>query len=258
MVKGIAVNFESYTETIPKILETIKFSEELKKHDKIILKPNLQSDSVENSTKPEFLEAVLKFIMENKNPGTEVFITEGCDGKDTMETFNELGFSNLSEKYGVGLIDLNKAEVEEIQNERFKKFDSIKYPKILLESFVISLPTLKRHEENGIAASLENMLGVFPSKYYSGFFSKKKTKLDHISKEYQIHDILQCKMPEFTVIDASQYKTIIAGQPFEMDKQAAKALGLDWQSIPHLKLLDQTLSGEKEEVTVEELIKESG
>ena len=257
MVKGVAVKLKSYEETIPKLLKLIKFDEEIKKHDKIVLKPNLSSDQKTETTQIEFVEQVLKFIMENKSPGTEIFIAEGSNGFSTFDLFDSLGYTNLSEKYGVGLIDLNNAETEEIKTNSFMEFESIRYPKILLDSFIISLPYLKSHEKTGILASLDNMLGVFPAKHYKGVFSRHKNKLNKYPIKYQIHDAIQCKIPEFAIIDASNQGFILAGQPLEMDKQAAKVLGLDWQEVDHLRLIDQTLSGEKEEINANELIEET-
>ncbi len=257
MVKGVSVKFGGYEETIPKLLKLIKFDSEIRKHDKIILKPNLISLEKENSTKVEFVEPILKFIMENKNPGTEIFIAEGSNGFSTFDLFDSLGYTNLSEKYGIGLIDINDAEIEEIRNNRLLEFESINYPKILLDSFIISLPYLKNDEKTGFLASLDNMLGVFPAKHYKGLFSKYKNKLNKYPIKYQIHDIIQCKIPEFAIIDASNQGFILAGQPLEMDKQAAKILGLDWQEVDHLRIIDQTLSGEKEDINASKIIEET-
>jgi hypothetical protein len=46
-------------------------------------------------------------------------------------------------------------------------------------------------------------------------------------------------MPEFAILDASEKGVILAGQAFEMDKQSAKLMGLDWRSVEHLDLLDE-------------------
>lgn len=256
-IKGVAVNLKSYEETIPKLLKIVKFDEELKKHNKIALKPNLIRADKETSSKPEFVEQVLKFCMENKNPGTEVFIAEGCDGSDTLETFDELGYRELSEKYGIGLIDLNRAETEEIESPEFLRFETIHYPKILLNSFVITLPLLRTDEETGISASLDSMVGAFPASHYKGFFSAGKNKLNKIPKKYQVHDIIKCKMPNFSIIDGGKKSTIIVGQPLEMDKQAAKLLGLNWNSVSHLKLVDESHSEGKPDGDIDQLIGES-
>ncbi|MDP4039444.1 MAG: DUF362 domain-containing protein [Candidatus Pacearchaeota archaeon] len=258
MAKGVAIKLISYEETIPKVLKLIKFDKELKKHEKIVLKPNLIPGFPELSTKPEFLSPILKFCMENKNPGTEILIAEGCDGQETSEVFDEFGYTRLAEKYGVGLIDLNNTETDEIENSEFLRFTTIKYPTILKESFIISVPQLGKHGELGIAASLDNMLGAFPSKHYKGFFSSTKNKLSKYPLKYQIHDILKCKMPDFAIIDANEIGNLLIGQPLEMDKQASTALGLNWRNVQHLRLIDESITEKtKKEEEVDSIIKES-
>ncbi|OIO81781.1 hypothetical protein AUJ84_00080 [Candidatus Pacearchaeota archaeon CG1_02_32_132] len=253
MVKGVAIKFSSYGETIPKLLNLIKFDKELKKHDKIVLKPSLIEGEKEKSTKAEFVEQILKFCAENKNPGTEIFIAEGCDGADTENIFDKFGYRELSEKYGVGLIDLNHSETEVIERDDFLRFSDIYYPKILKESFVISLPFLREDNELEMAGSLSNMIGAFPSSKYTGFFSSNKNKIRKWPMKYAIHDILKCKMPEFSIIDASSKGGILAGQPLEMDKQAAKALKHDWKQIGHLKLVDEGFHEKDKDKKVDEL-----
>ena len=254
MVKGVAVKLKSYEETVPKLLKVIKFDEELKKHERIVLKVNL-SGEVEECTNAEFAEQVIKFCIQNKNPGTEIFVAEGCDGKETADAYNELGYSDLSEKYGIGLVDLNNSEVEPIENPEFLKFEEIRYPQILQDSFVISLAQLNDHLENGISASLDNMVGAFPAKHYSSFFSNSKNKIKKHKTKYQIHDILKCKMPDFAMIYSPEKNLLFAGQPLEMDKQAAKSLGFEWQNLEHLKLVEESFSEKKkDEVDVDKLI----
>lgn len=240
MAKGASIKFKSYSETVPTLLGLLKLEREIKKHEKIILKPFLSDDDAESTSK-EFLEQVLKFCLQNKNSSAEIFIVEGVDGSSTEDLFVKYGFSSLAEKYQVGLIDLNSAETESLQ-QRFLKFSEIKYPKILLNSFLISLPKLSDHEEFGIVGSLSSMTGAFPSAHYKGFFSSEKSKIRRWPIKYSIHDILQCKMPDFTVVDASEKGVIMAGLPFEIDKQAAKLLGKDWQRVPYLNLLHEQFS----------------
>jgi len=246
MAKGVSIKFKSYSETIPKFLELIKLNDELKKHDKIVLKISLKNSASQSNTNLEFVESVLDFCLIHKNPDSQIVIAEGSDGEDTMELFDKIGYKILSEKYSVGLVDLNNAEVAEIENHKFLKFSSIMYPKILLESFVISLPTLSLDSETEISASLSNMLGAFPSKYYTGFFSKNKNKIRKWPIKYSIHDILKCKVPDFTILDASSQGFVIAGNPLDVDKQAAKILGKEWKSIGHLKLIDESFISKKD------------
>ncbi|MEK6928672.1 MAG: DUF362 domain-containing protein [Nanoarchaeota archaeon] len=244
MTKGVSIKFKSYQETVSKLLELIKLSQELQKHKKIILKPSLKNSN-SSVTSPDFVEAVLKFCLKHKTPETEVFIAEGSDGEETMEVFKNRKYTNLAEKYSIGLVDLNNTELQEIRDGEFLRFSEINYPKILLESFIISLPRLAEDSETEIQGSLSNMLGVFPAYYYSGIFSKNKTKIRKWNIKYSIHDILKCKMPQLAIIDASEKGFILAGLPLSMDIQAAKLLGKDWRSISHLRLAHESFSEPK-------------
>ncbi len=250
MAKGVSIKFRSYSETIPRLLELINLSKELKKYSKIVLKPYLKEAEGEKtlSTPVAFVEQVLRFCLKNKNSVAEIFIAEGADGADTMELFNKLGYAKLAERYSVGLIDLNLAEVEAIQQHDFMKFSEIMYPKLLKESFLISLPLLSPDEETTFIGALSNMLGAFPSKHYRGFFSRSKSKIRKWHIKYSIHDILKCKLPDFAIIDSSEKGVILAGIPQDIDKQAAKLLGLDWKDVGHLRLVEENfLEKPKEE-----------
>lgn len=241
MVKGVAVKFSSYGETVPKLLKVIKFDDELKKHEKVVLKVHLGEEKMKG-TQIEFVEPILKFCVENKSPGTEIVVADGADRDNTMDLFEELGYVDLAERYGVGLVDLNHAESEEIEGKGFLRFDSVHYPKVLLNGFVISLPLLRNDEERGFVGALDNMLGAFPAKHYKGFFSSHKNKIKKWSMKYSIHDVLQCKMPDFALVDASSDDLILAGKPLEMDKQGAKVLGMDWKEVDHLRLVDDSVN----------------
>lgn len=247
MAKGVSIKFKSYEETIPKLLSALKLQNEIKKYDKIVLKPALFPE-VESSTPKEFTESVLKFCFEHKNPIAEVFIAEGGDGISTDELFESQGYKKLAETYGVNLIDLNNTDTQEISSNDFLRFSEISYPSILKESFVISMPKAVEHEETGISSSLSSMLGAFPSSHYSGFFSSTKNKIRKWPLKFSIHDIVKCKMPELALIDASHHGFILAGQPLEADKHAAKLLGKNWRNVAHLKLIDDlhTKTEEKE------------
>jgi len=255
MAKGVSIKFRSYSETVPRLLELINLGKELKKHSKIVLKPSLRVPEGEKSlsTPVAFAEQVLRFCLRNKNPVTEIFIADGTDGADTMELFNQLGYAKLAERYNVGLIDLNNTGTEKIEEEDFLRFQQIMYPKILKESFVISMPLLAEEEETDMLGALSNMLGAFPASQYKGFFSKIKSKIRRWPIKYSIHDILKCKMPEFAIVDSSEKGVILAGLPLEVDKQASKLLGLEWKDVGHIRLVEESFLDEPEDEKKEEV-----
>ncbi|MEK6908620.1 MAG: DUF362 domain-containing protein [Nanoarchaeota archaeon] len=254
MVKGLAVRLKSYGETIPKVLNLIKLSDELKKHKNIIIKIHLIPGHPENSTKIEFLEPLIQFCVTNKNPGSDIILAEGCDGAETRDLFDEGGFTRLAEKYSIGLIDLNESSSVEVQNPEFLRFKSIHYPDLLLNSFIITATPARQHPDLVFSASLDTMLGAFPGYKYRGFFSNMKKKLREHPTKYQIHDILKCKMPDLAIIDAGEKGFLITGKPLDMDKQATKLFGLDWNNVPHIRLVDESFSQVPKEEGVEKLI----
>lgn len=245
-VKGASIKFASYEESVPRLLNLLKLAREIKKYDKIVLKPHL-TNPVDCSTPREFVESVLKFVLENKNPVAEVFIAEGADGQDTSELFEMMGYDKLAERYDVSLVDLNRSETQVVVNADFHKFNEIYYPALLLESFVISLPKIGLKEETGIIGSLSNMLGAFSAEHYKGFFSRSKNKIRKWPIKYSIHDVIKCKIPDFSIADACEFNVIMAGLPLEIDKQAAKLLGKEWKEVPYIKLIDESFSKPKEE-----------
>ncbi len=241
MVKGVSAKFKSYEETIPRFLKFIKFDQALKGRETIILKPTLRNTRTHN-TPVAFAEEVLKFCQLHKDATAKIMIAEGSDGEETMDVFDHAGYRRLAERSGVSLVDLNDAEVEEVHEGEFTRFVSIFYPKLLLNSYVIVLPRLGADDEVEMQGALSSMLGAFPAAYYRGIFSSTKSKIRRDPIKYAIHDILQCKMPDAALIDASEYGLILAGKPLEIDKQAARVMGKDWRSIQYIRLIDESFA----------------
>lgn len=241
MVKGVSIKFKSYAETIPRFLQVIKFDQVIKGKPSIVLKPSLKHSTAKN-TPASFVEEVLKFCLAHKDADAKVLIAEGSDGEDTMDVYEAAGYKQLAEKYNISLIDLNTVELEEVHDSDFIKFEHIVYPKLLLDSFIVSLPHLAPDEETEMQGSLSTMLGAFPASHYKGFFSTKKNKMRSVPIKYAIHDIVRCKTPDVAIIDASDYGVLLAGKPLELDKQAAKILGKDWKAIQHLRLIDESFT----------------
>lgn len=239
MVKGVTAKFTSYSDTVPRLLKVIKFDVELKKHTLIVLKP-FARDKNTPFTSPAFLEQMVRFCLENKTPDARVVIAEGSEGLDTEEMFQHTGYQKLAERYGVGVVDLNNADLEEVRSPFFARFEEIHYPKILKGAFVISLPPLVEDRELGLVTGLSNMIGAFPAQKYKGFFSKNKNKIRNWPIAYSIHDLLICKMPDFAVIDASEKGSLVAGKPLDADKQAVKLLNRDAKSLPYIRLVEET------------------
>jgi len=153
-----------------------------------------------------------------------------------------MGYQKLAEKHSIGLIDLNNTEINEVHNSEFLRFEKIQFPRILANSFIISLSKLSDNDEFVFNGTLSNMLGAYPSKYYKGFFSSTKNKIRKGPIKYALHDILKCRMPNFAIMDASENGVILAGLPLEIDKQTAKFFQTDWTELQHLRLIEDSFS----------------
>jgi uncharacterized protein (DUF362 family) len=102
------------------------------------------------------------------------------------------------------------------------------------------------------------MIGFAPPKFYSGRFGGWKKSVFHQNLQQSIIDLNSYRSPDLSLMDASvglaefhlggshcspPVKKIIAGfSPLEVDRQAAKLLGLDWKRIPHLAQVSQPAS----------------
>lgn len=257
MVKGVSAKFQSYEETVPRFLSFVKFDQQIMGKKAIVLLPSLKTSSSHN-TPTAFVEEVIRFCLSYQDEDAKIIIAAGADGEDTFEAFEEIGYTRLAEHYPVSLVDLNTADTEEIDSNNFLKFETILYPKILKDGYLVSLPRLNDDEETEMQGSVSTLLGAYPSTHYKGFFSKNKSKIRKWPIKYSIHDIAHCKLPDAVFMDASDYGYVFAGkQALDLDKQAAKLLGKEWKNIAHLKLLDDSIGRIQEEADYRQKQKEA-
>jgi len=248
--KVTEIEFVSYTESVPGILEKILVDEQLKDQETILLKPNLVNASpFPVTTPPQLVEAVVKYA--RKHSSARLIIAEGCGDSvmDTWEVFASLGYNDLSKKMDVELLDLNHAPLIRLENKGNKIFPEMFLPEIAFESFIISLPVLKAHSLAVITGTLKNMMGFAPPKHYAGGGSWKKAAF-HAEMQQSVRELNSYLVPDFSLMDASvglsQYhlggpacdppvKRLLAGyDPFELDQAGARLLGLDPDRIAHL------------------------
>ena len=203
MRSSSSVKFTSYEKSVPCVLDKLAVKEILSEQSRIILKPNLTCNKPPPvTTSIDLVREVLKHCLEHSRG--KVLIAEGS-GANTWDCYRDLGYLDLSKEYDIELIDLNEEEVVTKRSTLFKKFSYIHFPKVLEDSFLISLPVLKEHTQARVTISLKNMLGCFPKGKYTGekYEGSWKVKMHQWPIDYSIHDILVCKFPDLAVVDAS-------------------------------------------------------
>lgn len=245
------IEFVSYQESVPKLLDAIGADDVLKDQTAVLIKPNLiNASAFPITTAAACVEAIVGYVRA-ASPAT-IVIGEGCGDSqlETPQVFEQLGYRDLAERCNVELVDLNQAALEELRNDDCPVFPRMYLPKIAMSHFLISVPVLKAHSFSRITGTLKNMIGLAPPKHYSGRYGTWKKAVFHKQMHQSIVDLNRYRTPDLSLMDATvgmpdfhlggahcnpPLNKLIAGfNPVEVDRGGAELLGLDWRSIPHL------------------------
>ena len=245
------VPFETYETSVAEALDALGAGAVLKKQERILLKPNLVNDTpFPVTTAPAFAEAVVRYVKSACK--AEIVIAEGCGepSMTTHEVFERLGYDKLAKRHGVKLIDLNTEPLLKKSIKGLFVFPEMHLPKIAFTHYIISLPVLKAHSLSVMTGTLKNMLGFAPPKYYAGKHGIWNKAVFHNRIQDSISDLNAYLKPDLTVMDASvglidfhlggpkcnpPVKKIMAGyDPYEIDREAARLLKIDPNSVGHL------------------------
>jgi len=252
MSRVAKVKFIDYGTSITRALDLIDAPTRLPQQGLIIIKPNLTNSSPPPvTTSVAAAEATYNYCKAHTK--AEIVIAEGCGTGRTPDVFDTLGYTDLANKYGLQLIDLNEAETIELENDNALQLKQFFMPKIVLQAFVISLPVLKDHSFTKTTIAMKNMFGIAPGKFYSG--SWNKSKLHSPSTDKSVVDVCLYKKPDLSVVDASialkgmhlagRHKNIgliLAGfDPVAVDTLGSKLLGHNPQKLEYLTLANGRL-----------------
>jgi len=250
MEKANIVEFIDYKTSVKDAFDSIKAGDILKSQKLILIKPNLiDSLPFPITSNSECIGAIIDYI--RMYTDARIIIGEGCGApdKDTFDVFKDLGIDILAKEKNVELIDLNYAPLVKLENKNLKIFPFFYMPKIVMESFVINTPVLKKHSLAIVTLALKNMLGVAPSRYYQKGGHWKKSAF-HSYMHESIVELNIYRKADLVLLDASvgmcEYhlggakcsppvNKLVAGySSVEVDKIGTKLLGLNWKDIPHI------------------------
>jgi len=269
--KVFVLEAKNLREDLKKILDTLLLKEKLKEMKKIVLKPNLTTNLPYPITTDSFF---VEILVENllRIFDKEIIIAEGSGGCDTKEAFEKLGYTKIAQKYNLKLIDLNRAERIKLKNKKALKLKEIFLPKILFDSFLISLPVPKDHSSAVFTCSLKNMIGVYLSREYVKEYDKEKLEklgvfvpkeiwqkgwnkgeLHEIGLAQSIFDLNLYRKPDLTICDARYGvrggelggktfkigKIVASFDPVASDTYLASLFGYRWEEIEYLKLANK-------------------
>lgn len=126
------------------------------------IKPNLVSPSLPEmgaTTHPEIVSGIIEYLKENSF--SNLIMLEGSwVGDKTSDAYELCGYRELSEKYGVPFIDLQKDSYTKIpcKDEEISICDTA-----LKLDFLINVPVLKGHCQTRVTCALKNLKGLLPS-----------------------------------------------------------------------------------------------
>ena len=245
--------------------------------DRIMLKPNLVSDSPTDTTKPEVVKAVAQLMQKagkevligegsaaaypfNANE-TEVFRTNKKDILDSMQqhVFDALGYSKLAEELNIPLINLHSGDIVEVPLANGYASKSVKIHRSLTDiDLLCSIPMMKTHQLATVTLAMKNLIGLYPgTEYYSvrSWLHDRAAEAGSHGIAYEIIDMNNAVKTGLSIIDASSamegngpsdgtlvdMELIIAGtSPLATDMVGTLLMGFDLDEIPAISLAHQT------------------
>lgn len=225
---------------------------------RVLVKPNLVEAIKPPVTTPvELVGAIVDYIHE-RAPGTEVVIGEGTGAAEyaTSHAFEELGYTELAREKSVRLVDLNEEPLVKLSNPGLSRWPEMYLPRIVMESFLLSVPVLKAHSLSCVTLTMKNVMGCAPPAHYQAGGHWKKSAF-HERMQESILDLNRYRTPDFTVLDATVGMAeahlwgpqcdpppglLVAGfDPVAIDAYGAGLLKRDWREIEHISRADGEL-----------------
>ena len=227
-----------------KALDLVNYQKTIGKWDKVLVKVNFISTKnweTGATTDPVVVEAIVNRLREIP---VEVLVVESdATTTNADQACVASGMKDMCDRVGVRFINLrHEKDRVEIPVPNAMTLETIKVPRIVTEAAIISAAKLKTHTQTGVTLGMKNMFGLLPDKF------KGKYHMRGIDKV--IVDINTVLRPALTVIDGFvgmegkgpvngnpiKMDTIIAGaDPVATDATAARVMGIDPQTIEHIK-----------------------
>lgn len=205
------------------------------------LKPNLVVSKGAQSgatTHPEFAAGVIEFLRDQGF--TNLSILEGSWVGDTTErAFKVCGYEDLSEKYAIPLVDLQKDPSRTCS----ASYGDYKICQSILDlDHLINLPVLKGHCQTRMTCALKNLKGCIPDsekrRYHSEGLFQPIADLNEVLKADLI--LVDALNGDPTFEEGGNPQTMnlfMAGtDPVLIDSYACSLLGLSPSEVPYIGL----------------------
>jgi uncharacterized protein (DUF362 family) len=231
-------------EPVFRALNLIDYKSAISDFGKVLIKVNFITVETWDSgatTDPIVVEAIIKRL---KDLPVEIYVVESdATMTNADKAFEVTGMREMGERNGVQCLNLrhvkDRVKIDIPSGETLK---SIRVPRIVTESAIISAAKLKTHMSTKVTLGMKNMFGLLPDKF------KGKYHVKGISKV--IVDINTVLKPALTVIDgfvAMEGRGPSGGTPVKMDliiagkdvvatdATASRVMGFEPAEIAHIR-----------------------
>ena len=245
--------FTSWQESVQRLLPATGLIDRIASEKTILIKPNLVEPKKPPITTPVELVAALVSFIHEAHPHLEIIIGEGCgsSSQNTWQIFETLEYKKLADLDHVCLMDLNEAPLAHRQNKNCSRWPEMYLPRIVFESFLISVPVLKAHSLAGVTLTMKNMIGLAPPVHYQQGGSWKKASF-HQQIQEAVFDLNRYRSPDFTLLDATigmqeahlwgptcdppPNRLAASFDPVAVDSYGCGLLGIKWDTIGHVRM----------------------
>lgn len=213
----------------------------VQKHDRVLLKPNLNDFECFNST--ELTAVLIELLFDNNIKN--LFIGESTFGNAQMTNnhFKKTGYIELAEKYGIKLINFNSSKPVPIKAGRPLVLKEISVAEHALQATkIINLPVMKVHYATGITLCLKNLKGLLAC--------TEKRRFHEVALDKAIVDLNNSIKPDLNIVDCITcmetmgtkggdlltLNLLLAGADSgEVDYIGSRIMGYDLNEVMHLK-----------------------
>ncbi len=226
---------------ITELLNTIRPEDEIDKNQLIGIKPNLvvaKPSSSGATTTPALVAGLVEYL---KSKGLEkIAIMEGSwVGDRTSTAFKVCGYEEISRRYNVPLIDLQKDKCSgyDADGVRINVCDSV-----MKVGYLINMPVLKGHCQTSMTCALKNMKGCIPDSEKRRFHTMGLHRpIAHLNKiirqDLIIVDGLNGDLNFEEGGNPVRMNRLIAGKdPVLTDAYVSQLMGYDIDEIPYITM----------------------
>lgn len=164
----------------------------------ILIKPNVGFYETDATTDPRITAAVVK-ALKGTQPGQIVVGESSLRGVDTQYAMQTTGTKSLAEAAGADVKDLTKDAVVTVAIPNGVAIKSVEVFKTARDSFIVSVPRLKRHTDTTVTISMKNLIGIVPD--------SEKGRFHQTNLSQCVADLNSVLRPKLVIVDATKAMT---------------------------------------------------